>query len=364
MQSARDSLILIGLILVGACLTSDAVKAASTSSLRDDMVAKAKKEGEFVIAGSHGREFTQEMAGFRKKYPFLKMRGIASRTADTAARVVSESKAGKISIDVIDIEDAALESLATLGILEKQEFPHIKTFLTGTQPNHGMYVLHTINARIQLMYNTNLVRADELPKSFDDMLNPKWKGRSMMAANAEELPARLAWLWRQGDKMDWDRSFGFFKKLAEQKPLLVSGYGAATQRLIAGEAGIFWFPTLGTPIVSFLKGAPLGFSSWAKFPVTSRGSAIPKGARSPAAAWLFIDYLTSPEGQYEYTDVIQANFPGNQKAAPGKLTKAAMKWGVSLDNADIVNPNLISKAMNDENLKNSEDFFAQLFGRR
>jgi iron(III) transport system substrate-binding protein len=363
MKSTRYSLSFVGLTAFALCLSAIA-EAVSVSSLRDEMIAKAKKEGEFVIAGSHGREFTQELAGFRKRYPFLKMRGIASRTADTAARVVSESKAGKVSIDVIDIEDAALESLATLGILEKYEFPHIRTFIPGTQPNHGQYILHTINARIQLMYNSKLIKADELPKSFDEMLNPKWNGRSMMAANAEEYPGRLAWLWRQGDKMNWDRAFAFFKKLAEQKPLLVSGYGAATQRLIAGEAAIFWFPTLGTPIVSYLKGAPLGFSSWAKFPATSRGSAIPKGARSPAAAWLFIDYLTSPEGQYEYTDVIQANFPGNQKAEPGKLTQAAMKWGVSLDNADIVNPNLISKAMNDEDLKKSEDFFTQLLGRR
>ncbi|MGH8546167.1 MAG: hypothetical protein ACREX3_21605 [Gammaproteobacteria bacterium] len=84
----------------------------SAADLRDEMLAKAKKEGEFVIAGSHGREFTQELVGFRKKYPFLKMRGIASRGADTAARVVSESKAGKLSIDVMDSDDAELESLA------------------------------------------------------------------------------------------------------------------------------------------------------------------------------------------------------------------------------------------------------------
>ncbi|MGH8546168.1 MAG: ABC transporter substrate-binding protein [Gammaproteobacteria bacterium] len=360
MKLARYTSKIFGLTFLVTCLSTTAVEAA----LRDEMVAKAKKEGEFVIAGSHGREFTQELVGFRKKYPFLKMRGIASRTADTAARVVSESKAGRVSIDVIDIEDAALESLADLGILEKYEFPHLRDFLPETQPPHGLYVPHTVNARIQVMYNTNLVRPREVPKSWDEMLDPKWSGRSMMAANAEEFPARLAWLWREDGKLNWKRSFAFFKQLAQQKPLLVKGYGAATQRLIAGEAGIFWFPTLGTPVVSALKGAPLKFAAWPKFPATSRGCAIPKGARNPGAAWLFIDYLTSPEGQYEYTDVIQANFPANKKAKPRKLTQHVIRSGVTLEKADIYNPTAIAKMMTDEVMKKSETFFFEIFGLR
>jgi iron(III) transport system substrate-binding protein len=334
------------------------------ATLRDDMIAKAKNEGEVVIGGSHGREFTQELAGFRKKYPFLKMRGIAMRGADMAARVAAESKSGHVSMDVIDGDDAELNSLAKLGVLQKHDFPNLRDAIPDTQPDHGFYVSHTINARIQVMYNTKLVRGDEVPKSWDEMLSPKWNSRSIMAANAEELPARLAWLWRQGDKMNWDRSFAFFKKLAEQKPLLVSGYGAAAQRVVAGEAAIFWFPTLGSPIVSFLKGAPLGFVSWAKFPAQLRASAMPKGARSHGAAWLFIDYLTSPEGQFEYTDVIQANFPVHKRAASGKLLQAAMKWGVSLDKADTISPSRTSDVITDEVLNTSQKFYFQVFGLR
>jgi iron(III) transport system substrate-binding protein len=240
----------------------------------------------------------------------------------------------------------------------------LRDALPDSQPDHGFYVSHTINARIQVMYNTKLVRADELPQSWDDMLHPRWNNRSLLAANAEELPARLAWLWRQGDKMNWDRSFAFFKKISEQKPLLVSGYGAAAQRVIAGEAAIFWFPTLGSPIVSYLKGAPLGFLSWAKFPAQFRASAMPKGGRSPATAWLFIDHLTSPEGQFEYTDVIQANFPVNKRTESGKLLQAAMKWGISLDKADIINPSRTSAVVTDDVLNTSQKFYFQVFGLR
>ncbi|MDP2644149.1 MAG: extracellular solute-binding protein [Desulfobacterales bacterium] len=336
---------------------------AFSSSLRDTMIAQAKKEKQLVIGGGNADETRDELVNFRKMYPFIAMKAIVANTASTINRIVAESRAGRMSTDLVSVGTDALEMLTEEKLLQKMEFPHLKDFPAETQPHHGYYVQAFYNPRVQGAYNTDLVPPNEVPRSWEDMVDPKWKDKTMISSTVDELPARLAWLWRGKDgKWDWERSFDFFRKLEKHKPLLASGMRGGINRLAAGETAIFWFPAIGAPARLHFSGAPVGLFAFPKIIGPFRSFGISKGAPNPASAWLYLDYLTSPQGQYDYTELVAATLPANKKAKPGKLARWVMSQGGTLENivplsyADLVH----SKA----DAKKSADFFFEIMGIR
>ncbi len=283
------------------------------SSLRDQMIEKAKKEGQFVVAGSNADTFRDELKGFQKRYPFIRIKALPGNTGDTINRIVAEAQAGKLSIDLPAVSSDGEELLAKRNLLQKMNFPHLKDFTAGTQPSHGLYIQAFLNPRVQGVYNTDLIKPSEAPKTWEDMVDPKWAGKTMLSRSSEDLPAQLAYLWGKSGNLDWERSFNLFTKLANHKPMIGRGYRGGTKRVAAGEVAIFWFAAVGPAARLASRGAPVELIAFPKFTGTFRSFAVLKGARHPAASWLFIDYLTSPEGQFEYTEIVSAKVNVKQK---------------------------------------------------
>ncbi len=359
-METRASLLLslITLVLLGVPSSLLDAAAATASTLRDQMIEKAKQEGQFVVAGSNADIFRDELKAFRKKYPFITIKAFAANTADTINRVVAEAKAGRLTIDLVAVSSDGLELLAKSDLLVKYDFPHLRDFASETQPGHGLYVQGFLNPRVQGVYNKNLVPPNELPKSWEEMADPKWKGKTMLSRSSEDLPAQLAWLWRKDGKLNWKRSFDFFKKLEQQKPSIGRGYRGGTQRVAAGEVAIFWLAAVGPAVRLHFKGAPMGLIAFPKFTGTFRSYGILKGARHPTAAWLFVDYLTSPEGQFEYSDIVSAKVPVNKKAKAGKLARWLIEQGGTVENTVPLDAAIFTKEVQ----KKSENFFFKLLG--
>jgi len=351
----------ISLVALGSLLGS--VCFAAMDDIRAKMIEKAKKEGAFVVAGSNAAEFRDRLKGFHKKYPWLEIKAFDANTSATINRVVTEAKAGKLTIDMVGVDESGTESLAQRGLLQKFDYPYLKDMLADTQPKHGQYVDAFMNPRVQGIYNTDLVAPKDVPKTWDDMTSAKFKGLALLSRSSEEFPSRLAWLWGSKDKLNWEKSFDFFTKMVKnQKPAIGRGYAGGTQRVAAGEVGIFWFPAVGTYTKLKRKGAPVAMIAFPKFPMTFRSFAIMKDAPHPAGAWLLIDYLMSPEGQFEYTNVVSGKALVNKNAKPGKLAKVLVEGGATDKNAALVDPATAAKIYTPEVLKKSEDFYFRLLG--
>lgn len=336
---------------------------AAMDDIRAKMIEQAKKEGAFVVAGSNAAEFRDRLKGFHKKYPWLEIKAFDANTSATINRVVTEAKAGKLTIDMVGVDESGTESLAQRGLLQKFDYPYMKDMIGNTQPAHGQYVDAFTNPRVQGIYNTDLVSPKDAPKNWEDMTSAKWKGMALLSRSSEEFPSRMAWLWGSNDKLNWEKSFDFFTKMVKnQKPAIGRGYAGGTQRVAAGEVGIFWFPALGTYTKLKRKGAPVGMIAFPKFPMTFRSFAIMKEAAHPAGAWLLIDYLMSPEGQFEYTDVISGKGLVNKNGKPGKLAKVLVDGGATAENAALVDPATAAKIYTPAVLKKSEDFYFRLLG--
>jgi iron(III) transport system substrate-binding protein len=212
---------------------------AKAASLRDEMIAKAKKEGSLVIAGSVASWIRTSLDGFQKRYPFIKIKDLEMNTKSTVNRVSLEAKAGRLSIDWAGISEDGSEIFVRRGLNAKLNFPHLKDFEPGSQPPHGLYVGGTANPRIQGVYNTDLIPPQEAPKSWEGVGDIKWKGKTMISRSSEEFPGRLAWLWHdKNGKWDWERSFDLFRKIKAQEPVIGRSFHSGGQRVAAGEVGL------------------------------------------------------------------------------------------------------------------------------
>ncbi len=318
--------VLLAVILVASLVLGCAKPAGEkpsdgepASSLRDQIIAQAKEEGEIIVVGSKGEDYATKLKGFQEKYPFIKVGGIDLNTAKSVNRAMMEVKAGRVSIDVVEIGDDGLYTLAREGALQKPEvaYPHLKDFDPRLQPSSGLFVSIQISPRNQGSYNTEMVAPDEVPTTWEEMTDPKWKGKTIVSASSEEFPLTLAYLWRKDGELNWERSFAFWEKIFQHEPLVTKGYRRGNEQVSAGERAIFWFTPTEPPTLQHFDGAPIDLLSFGQIPASTRCAGILKGAPHPAAAWLFIDYLTSPEGAFEYSEVKGSEISLKAKANKG-----------------------------------------------
>jgi iron(III) transport system substrate-binding protein len=339
------------------------VQAASSASLQEEMVAKAKKEGEVVFMGDVATELKTLLKGFLRKYPFIQLKGIEARSGDTINRVAAETKAGRLSVDVSGMSLDKVIPLQQQNLLSQFDSPHLRDFPSWSQPSNKLYVVGQSNPLPQAVYNTNLVPAAEVPKSWDEMLDPKWKGKTIVSRSRSDIPAQMAWLFRKGDQANWDRSFEIFKGIKRLDPVLGgAGINAHVARVAAGEFSLFWFPASGSVLRLQLKGAPVRLIALPKMFTDYRVWMIFKDAPHPASAWLLVDYFLSPEGQFELSDTVDGILPLNSKAKPGKLARMLMDQGFVTENLDLVGPEKLLQVFSEDFTNKSETFYFNLMG--
>jgi iron(III) transport system substrate-binding protein len=144
---------------------------------------------------------------------------------------------------------------------------------------------------ISILYNTDLVKAAEAPKSLEELLAPKWKGKISMPDPSRHA-STATFLWNL-QKIKGDKWLDFVRALAKQRPHLVESYSSVPNAIVRGEAA------LGISYIQYVpqtKG-PIGFAPIDQVFADPSDAAISAKAVNPNAARFLIDYLCSPEGQ-------------------------------------------------------------------
>jgi ABC-type Fe3+ transport system substrate-binding protein len=148
-----------------------------------------------------------------------------------------------------------------------------------------------------MAYNTKLVPPDQVPKTYDDLLDPKWKGKiAWRIGTSSGTPLFITTIrLARGE----DKAQEYFAKLSEQK-IINFGSGSArtlVDRVIAGEIPIALNIFAHHPLISKAKGAPVNTVLLDPVPSTAGTMVVPKGVRHPHAAMLLADFILSKEGQ-------------------------------------------------------------------
>ena len=250
----------------------------------------AKKEGQVNIYTSLNTKDSGPITeAFEKKYG-VKTLLWRSSSEKVLQRAVTEARAGRFACDVLETNGPEMEALAREKLLAEFYSPHFKDLPPAAFPKHRLYVADRFNF-FTIGYNTNLVKPEEVPNTYQDLLHPRFVGKIGIEAGDTDWFAALV------KAMGEEKGLAFFRKLAEAKPQMRTGHTLMAELVSSGEIPIT--ATIYNHNIERLtvKGAPVKWKALA--PTFGRPNAIgvvPRAA-NPHAAMLFTDFMLSLQGQ-------------------------------------------------------------------
>ncbi len=259
---------------------------------REQFLAEgAKKEGEVVVYTSLiSEDLTALSEAFEKKYG-VKVKGWRAGSEKVQQRALTEARAHRNDADVIETNGPELESLYREKILQPFKSPHLKNLAREALRPHGQWVGTRINMFVQ-MYNTKLVKKEDLPKKFADLTDPRWKGKLGIEAQDEDWFATV--VKGEGES----EGLRIFREIAKTNGFSVRKGHTLIASLVASGEIAFALTTYSHGAEKMKqKGAPVDWYAIEPAIGRANGIAIPRTVPHPHAAMLFTDFVLSPEGQ-------------------------------------------------------------------
>lgn len=255
------------------------------------LVDGAKKEGNLSIyTSAQSDDMGALVAGFEKKYG-IKASVWRAGSEKVLQRAVTEARANRFTVDIVETNGPELESMHREKVFQAIKSPHLANLTAAAIRPHGEWVGTRLNVFVQA-YNTKLVKKEELPKTWDDLLAPRWKGRLGIEAEDQD------WLSGVIGELGEARGIKLFKDIVAANGVSVrKGHTLLTQLVVSGEIPLALtvynykaeqLKSKGAPIDWFSIGAPIA---------RPNGVGVARGAPNPHAAILFFDYEISEEGQ-------------------------------------------------------------------
>ena len=262
------------------------------SKVSSELYAKAKQEGELVVYSVWDVEHIVAILGaFSKRYPGIKTNYWQGRNPEIVTRVVTEFQAGRASVDAI-LSDNAPPVIRAAGAIAPYETVQ-KDFLLLHDPT-----MPVVSLQIQaLVYNTKKLKPADLPKGWEDVTNPKYKGNVALddPMRAGPLSTQLAAfkdLWK-----DDARFARFVRGLKALGVPVHKSTSAMFRLLISGEYAVGEPALLHDVVEEKEKGSPIDLVKTAPPIVFARYAGIYAKAAHPNAARLLAEWLISKEGQ-------------------------------------------------------------------
>jgi len=308
MKSLFCKLCLLGSFVA---LLSGSVRAQDGQNTR--LVDAARKEGEIVwyttMSSDQNKAF---MDRFQRKYPFLRPSVLRSGGGALLNRVLSEAKAGRYLFDVVHGTGEIVLPLMEEGLLAPYASPERKMIPEDLKDDKGYWTSVYVNS-VVLGYNKNLVKREDLPQDYDDLLDPRWKGRKISLDDSYTT-------FLQGLVSSWgkEKAVAYLRKLAEQEPVIMRGSTVRVQLAAAGEVPLVI--AYANIIQNFAeKGAPIDWLALEPAVVSVNTVMLGAKATHPNAAKLFIDFTLSKEGQEKLWDFQRIPSRSDVEPKPARL---------------------------------------------
>ncbi len=283
---------------LAALATALSAFAQDTSLLRYDgpdragkLVAAAQREGSLALYTSFAeKDLPPLTAAFEKKYG-VKVRIWRANSEKVVQRTLAEAAARRYEVDAVHSSALEMEALHRERILQPVAPPRSVELVEGALRPHREWVATYLSIWVQA-YNTKIVKKEDLPGAFEDLLDPKWKGRLGIEANIPEWYATVAL------QMGEEKGIRFFRDLVERNGISVrTGHSLLNNLVAAGEV------PLALTMYQFLaeaakrKGAAVDWFVLEPAVARMSGVGIARRAPHPNAALLFHDFMLSVEAQ-------------------------------------------------------------------
>jgi len=288
---------LLPVLLLAALLPWGPATSAAEDAFRHegpDREAKlaegARREGTLVLYTSLAPSESKPLAeAFERKYG-VKVELWRALSDKVVQRVVTEAQARRNSVDVVETNGPEMEMIAREHLLAASRSPYAEDLPASATPAHREWLPDRMNYFV-VGYNTAKVKREEIPKTYEGFLDPRWHGRIGLEATDTEWMAALVKAWGEEKGMD------FFRRLAAMKPDVRKGHVLLAELVAAGEVPVGL--TMYEANIQSLKrrGAPIDFVPVQPVAARPQGIGVAKAAPHPHAALLFVDFVLSPEGQ-------------------------------------------------------------------
>ncbi len=238
---------------------------------------------------------------FQEHYPFLRVDHLRAPSEKMLERVVAESRAKALKADVISLPEIELSFLTKRNLLVRYESPEQAAYPPEMKDPQGYWTGMYISAWV-VAYNTKLVPREAAPRTYRDLLLPRWKG--VIALETEAFSWFVTSL-RYLEKRDGrDAALEYFRQLARQEIQFRKGHSLIGQLVAAGE-----FPLAAELQVHNVerlkaKGAPVDWAALdGVIPIHRIGIAMTNAGPSHHAAALFYDFIISRAGMETLREV-------------------------------------------------------------
>ncbi len=297
MASLAASAVLLCLLPQAPCCAADAA-----------LVAAAKKEGQVVwyttlIVNQAVRPLAK---AFEAKYPGIEVQYSRADSGPTALKVLNEARAGKLQADVFD-GNGTVPPLVRAGLVAAWLPPTAASYPTELKDPNG----HWISTNLYFLtpgINTRLVPRDDAPRTLQDLLNPKWRGRIAWSNNPTAGVGTFVGTVLR--RLDEDSGLAYLRLLAKQQVVVVSA----------------------------AKGAPVDWLKLEPIAAPIQVASLLKDAPHPNAGKLLIEFLTSDEGQRIFASVDYI------PAMPGVAAKVpSLKPDAGGFTADVLPPEVLAQ---------------------
>ncbi len=252
----------------------------------------ARKEGEVIWYTSMSlTDFPKIVGAFEKFAPYVKVRTNRLSQSSIMAKIDTEARAGRFMVDVVASAPMEMWELKQKGYSASYLSPELKAFPAGSFDPQG-YWSSTEVTPLVLAFNTGLVPSEEAPRSYQDLLLPKWRGKMNFGSD------EYAWYSVMLDGMGKAKGLEYMKALARQQLHIPGGSSIMRlQLMLAGESAIA-IAARGRRATEYKeKGAPIDYRLLDPYPGEPNGLALMRRSAHPHASILFIDWMLSEEGQ-------------------------------------------------------------------
>ena len=238
-------------------------------------------------------------AAFEKKYG-IRVNAVRADASDTVLRISSEGAAGKMQADVFDGTTTA-PSLKRLGLVLKWQ-PDAARLLPGQFVDRdGYWVANNLYVQ-NPAFNTSLAPRGSEPRTWADLLDPKWHGR-MAIAGTSSASAGAGFVGVVLMEMGEDKGMDFLRRLARQDVAVMDvAARSIVDQVIAGEYAIGLQVFNHQSVISARQGAPVDWIAWDPSLAVLSVAGVTNGAPHPNAGKLLLDFLVSDEGQQIFSD--------------------------------------------------------------
>lgn len=315
-------------VAAGAVLAQANLATYEGADRMERIVAAAKKEGALTLYTTIAeKDLPVLIKPFETKYG-IKVNVWRAGTDKVLQRTLAEASAKRRDVDVVHFGSPEMEALSREKVLQPVASPTYRDLVPGSVPQHREWAATLLSVWVQA-YNTNLIKKADLPKTYQDLLDPKWKGKLGIEGKNQDWFASV--VESMGGK---DKGVKFFQDLVSRNGVSPrTGHTLLTNMVVSGEVPMALTVYNYMPEQAKKKGAPIDW--FAIEPAIARSNAVgvARNAPHPAAALLFHEYmLTDAQQLMTMIDYV----PTNTKAiSPLKGVKILITDPIrSLDEAE------------------------------